>query len=197
MGAKAEGEQSRMKKETGFTLIELLIVVAIIGILAAVAVPNFLLAQVRAKIARVEGDIEALSTAMEAYRLDNNDYPNSSTGGVFQSFTRLEELVEPVSYMATIPVDPFNKYGVEGHLSAKEYIYHNDSASEWPRNIFVALRDHHYGRGKSYPKWIIIGFGPDKTTQDWDVSGSIPWGALAYSPSNGVVSRGDIFRFGP
>ena len=184
-------------KQKSFTLIELLIVVAIIGILAAIAVPNFLNAQIRAKIARMEGDIKALSTAMEAYRLDNNDYPNSSTAGVSQSLTRMEELLEPVAYMTSIPVDPFNLHGIPNHLSAKEYIYHNDTASEWPKNVFEDLRRHHYGPDKRYPKWIIIGHGPDKTTQDFDQGGSIPWGAVAYAASNGLVSRGDVFRFGP
>lgn len=180
-----------------FTLIELLIVVAIIGILAAIAVPNFLLAQTKAKIARVEGDLKALSTAMEMYKLDNGDYPNSSTAASLQSLTRLEELTEPVAYIATIPIDPFNKYGVEGHLSPREYIYHNDTASEWPKGVFEQLRNHHYGPGKRYPNWIIIGFGPDQTTQDWDEGGSIPWGAVAYEASNGLVSRGDLYKFGP
>ena len=63
------------ERKTAFTLIELLIVVAIIGILAAVAVPNFLNAQVRAKIARAISDMKALETALESYRLDCNDYP--------------------------------------------------------------------------------------------------------------------------
>ncbi len=58
-----------------FTLIELLIVVAIIAILAAVAVPNFLEAQVRAKIARVKTDMRTLGTALESYRVDNTGYP--------------------------------------------------------------------------------------------------------------------------
>ncbi|MCC5876390.1 MAG: prepilin-type N-terminal cleavage/methylation domain-containing protein, partial [Candidatus Sumerlaeia bacterium] len=67
-----------MKLRTGFTLIELLIVVAIIAILAAIAVPNFLEAQTRAKVARVNSDLRSLATAIEAYRVDNNDYPEGT-----------------------------------------------------------------------------------------------------------------------
>src|SRR5690606_31388316 len=62
-------------RSKGFTLIELLIVVAIIAILAAIAVPNFLEAQTRAKVSRVRNDMRTMATAAEAYRVDNNDYP--------------------------------------------------------------------------------------------------------------------------
>ncbi|MGF1572920.1 MAG: prepilin-type N-terminal cleavage/methylation domain-containing protein [Sumerlaeia bacterium] len=65
-----------MKK--GFTLIELLIVVAIIAILAAIAVPNFLEAQTRSKVSRVKADLRTLVTGLEIYRLDFNAYPNSN-----------------------------------------------------------------------------------------------------------------------
>jgi len=64
-----------VKFRKGFTLIELLIVVAIIGILAAIAVPNFLNAQVRAKVARAVSDMKTLETALEMYRLDTNGFP--------------------------------------------------------------------------------------------------------------------------
>ena len=62
----------------GFTLIELLIVVAIIAILAAIAVPNFLEAQTRAKVSRVKSDLRTLVTGIEAYRVDHNRYPEGS-----------------------------------------------------------------------------------------------------------------------
>jgi prepilin-type N-terminal cleavage/methylation domain-containing protein len=65
----------------GFTLIELLIVVAIIAILAAIAVPNFLEAQVRAKVSRVKNDQRSLATGIESYYVDNNTYPLSARAG--------------------------------------------------------------------------------------------------------------------
>ena len=59
----------------GFTLIELLIVVALIAILAAIAVPNFLEAQTRAKVSRAKSDMRSVAIALESYRVDNNNYP--------------------------------------------------------------------------------------------------------------------------
>jgi prepilin-type N-terminal cleavage/methylation domain-containing protein len=59
----------------GFTLIELLIVVAIIAILAAIAVPNFLQAQTRAKVTRTLADMRTIATAIESYAVDNNRHP--------------------------------------------------------------------------------------------------------------------------
>lgn len=64
-----------MLKKSGFTLIELLIVVAIIAILAAIAVPNFLEAQVRAKASRAKSDLRTMITGLESYAVDHNQYP--------------------------------------------------------------------------------------------------------------------------
>ncbi len=69
-----------MKKSRGFTLIELLIVVAIIAILAAIAVPNFLEAQTRSKVSRVKADHRSIATGLEAYFIDNNQYPCCQEG---------------------------------------------------------------------------------------------------------------------
>ncbi len=65
----------KTKRCGAFTLIELLIVVAIIAILAAIAVPNFLEAQTRAKVARVKADMRTIATAIETYCIDYNSYP--------------------------------------------------------------------------------------------------------------------------
>ena len=69
----------RHRNEKGFTLIELLIVVAIIGIIAAIAIPNLLNAIQRGKQKRTMADIRAIGTAVESYAVDANSYPRGVT----------------------------------------------------------------------------------------------------------------------
>ena len=64
-----------MKKRKGFTLIELMIVIAIIIILAAIAIPNYLRMTDRARRSRVAGDFASTATALEAYSVDWGQYP--------------------------------------------------------------------------------------------------------------------------
>ena len=105
-------------RTSAFTLIELLIVVLIIAILAAIAVPNFLEFQVRAKISRVKSDMRSLATAIEAYRVDNDVYPPTalhSQGGRAVSYPRGfvcgDEggwlVTTPIAYITTWPKDTF------------------------------------------------------------------------------------------
>ena len=96
-------------KKSAFTLIELLIVVAIIGILAAIAVPNFLNAQLRSKIAKAESEMRSIATALESYRLDNNIYPPyfNENGVARNPLPARLNLLTTQSRMSSIPQDPF------------------------------------------------------------------------------------------
>jgi general secretion pathway protein G len=70
----------KVQTRAGFTLIEILLVVVIIGILAAVAVPKLTGRQKQAKEAAARADVENISTALKLYELDNGDFPGSLQG---------------------------------------------------------------------------------------------------------------------
>jgi type IV pilus assembly protein PilA len=80
-----------MRKNEGFTLIELMIVIAIIGILAAIAIPQFSAYRMRSYNAAAEADLRNAATAQEAYYVDNQHYVASpidligSTYGLYTS----------------------------------------------------------------------------------------------------------------
>ena len=84
------------RNSKGFTLIELLIVVAIIGIIAAIAIPNLLNAIDRGKQKRSMADLRSIGTASEAYAVDNNFYPIGNLAAV-------EPLLEPI-YIKAMPL---------------------------------------------------------------------------------------------
>jgi len=88
-----------MKNSKGFTLIELLIVVAIIGIIAAIAIPNLLNAIDRGKQKRTMADLRSLGTAIETYSIDNSFYP-TGVGDV----TAIQGTIVPL-YIRNAPLD--------------------------------------------------------------------------------------------
>ena len=97
----------------GFTLIELLIVVAIIAILAAIAIPNFLAAQIRAKVSRVKSNMQTAATAIESYYLDNNSYPASFVGDVpslSYEYGLPIVVTTPITYLSSVPDDVFDAF---------------------------------------------------------------------------------------
>lgn len=88
-----------MKRQKGFTLIELLIVVAIIGIIAAIAIPNLLNAIDRGKQKRTMADMRSIGTSIEAYAIDNSRYP---TGMANVAASGITAHISPV-YIRTVP----------------------------------------------------------------------------------------------
>ena len=92
-----------MRTQKGFTLIELLIVVAIIGIIAAIAIPNLLNAIDRGKQKRTMADVRSLGTAVESYAVDNNFYPKVNSYGAVTPF------LMPIYIKTTPTADGWNK----------------------------------------------------------------------------------------
>lgn len=184
-----------MKAKQAFTLIELLIVVAIIGILAAIAVPNFLNAQVRAKIARVESDQKAYESALQMYMLDNNNkLPNQN---------RIHLLTTPVSYIAVLNPDPFapavpgrfnfvHPYDPFYFITTQE----NPNETNWSLvadfNIYTGYPNQWTGGSNdetfaNVVRFQIRSIGPNRYNEY----------GFRYDPTNGLVSNGDVNRFGP
>ena len=97
--------------QRGFTLIEIMVGVVIIGVLGAIVVPQFMSRPDQAKVTAARTDVQAISTALEMYRLDTFSYPSTQQG--------LEALVKrptgtpvaknwnPQGYLKTLPLDPW------------------------------------------------------------------------------------------
>ena len=183
---------SNRPESRAFTLIELLIVVAIIGILAAIAIPNFLQAQTRAKVARAEADMASIGTALPCYYVDNNQYPDALVSGYLE---KLIPLTTPVAYMTSIPGSAFAAWTPWMADATKVYYYQTQAACNWMEdqgwgtNIWLQ-----YDPTDRY-EWYLSAVGPDG---DYDQ----PWSStpgcncLRYDPTNGVLSDGDVIRLG-
>ena len=185
---------SHLRSRSAFTLIELLIVVAIIGILAAIAVPNFLNAQMRAKVARVEAEFRSIATALESYHLDNNFYPvwvSFEGNSIWPVGRRLNPLTTPVAYMGSVPqVDPFVKA---------------------PSGLLIREQTHDaykvgYNYGDAWTSYNTLGetvLSKDWRCSEWRIESAGPDGLQeaafvpTYQSSNGLRSSGDIQRLGP
>jgi general secretion pathway protein G len=177
----------------GFTLIELLIVVAIIGILSAIAIPNFLQAQTRAKVSRVKAEMSTIATALESYAVDYNKYPPQDGGVGLGSQDRLIVLTTPIEYISNAHlVDPFAKYAAPITGSANRYYkFRNlrDLAIKKPADYHENCKTYEWGVFSCAPDCDIIG-----SKKVFDKSdGSIKLESL-YDPTNGVISPGDICR---
>lgn len=163
---------------SSFTLIELLIVVAIIGILVAIVVPNFLNAQIKATVARVMGDFHHIRDALELYRFDHNKLPPlPQQGGGYPASFAYKWLSTPVAYYTGLTKDPFqNKLEFESDFFDGSYLYLNRIVrTDFPGGIHYQVLDY-----------LLLSFGPDRKITTYT------FGVTPYHSSNGIISFGDI-----
>ncbi|GMV65954.1 MAG: prepilin-type N-terminal cleavage/methylation domain-containing protein [Candidatus Omnitrophica bacterium] len=164
-----------MKK--GFTLVELMVVISILLILSGIALPRFMNAMVKAKIARAQGDLRTLGHALENYRTHYPEYPKSIFADLGDMeielgiFATLPALTTPNRFLSTLPKDPF---------TGGNYQYFSTLINEKATLPFQ----------KIYGEWIILSTGPDKDINLNGITGRL----IHYAPTNGILSDGDLVR---
>ncbi len=197
-----------------FTLIELLIVIAIILILISIALPNFLAAQVRAKVTHVNTELRTYAIGLDAYHLDWQKYPLLKSGWHYDAMLGLMPLSSPVPYIKTSNFeDPFKSAGNLLQGWTPEYAYHyvwayykwtGDGGKKqgFPTRTF----GDHWPGVPNLDAACVWSLGPYSIMKSIHV---VPEWALAmwvnreygrshdqiYSPTNGTVSEGGIIRY--
>ena len=194
-----------------FTLIELLIVVAIIAILAAIAVPNFLEAQVRSKVSRVKADMRTLATGLESYAVDTNHYPFDWADDVSFPYYINKGLTTPIAYVTNgARLEDVFAEGVQSQANnqIRERFRYRAFTEEYlsggaPGSPFQSLP------GPDAPgmqvaqdvhgAWFLSSKGPDGSTLPLptgfsDGNNQTDWLWLRYDPTNGTISTGTIIR---
>lgn len=222
---KSSGIKSRQHScLTAFTLIELLIVISIILILISIALPNFLEAQIRAKVVRSDAEMRGLATALESYRSDWPRYPAQATYE-FTPFNpkivlpgnncySLMQLTTPIPYIKQLPLDLFAPQGGEkirngttGSMITPHpadaahgitYFYWSQDSLRHSRQVETA--DAMKRNGINY---CLLGLGPNREFDTINLNPNdmrnirINAAHWIYSPTNGTNSKGDLVRTRP
>ncbi|MCE7908051.1 MAG: prepilin-type N-terminal cleavage/methylation domain-containing protein [Candidatus Omnitrophica bacterium] len=202
-------------KKSGFTLIELLIVIAIILILIAIALPNFLEAQIRAKVTNAMAEMRSIEPAIASYLQDWKRYPRDGfelpafPGTYPEENPRIwVQLTTPIKYFGRIPYDEFhvaNKDTQGNQRSEKNQTYRYYGA--WWRCLAIGGNPKKNSETCSKPeaerdfvgKWVIFSPGPDQIHNYGEWSMYRPYLRTApylYSPTNGTTSIGDLVKWG-
>lgn len=197
----------------GFTLIELLIVIAIILILISIALPNFLEAQQRAKVAKCKGELKTYILALESYKMDFGGYPRDHdsiwphpVAGEQDGYT---QLTSPIKYISKLPTDPWGSevstggYQAGGVARNRAIYYEGGSGSDAipqcgtgsPKLLYRDRNRRSWGSSKCIHAYLMLSIGPDK---DDNTNGNddFPYstGLTVYNPTNGTASPGDIYK---
>lgn len=206
--------------KNGFTLIELLLVVAIMAILAAIAIPNFLEAQMRAKVSKVKADFRTIKTGLELYRVSEGDYPlmekricpgQNNRGDIHKVIT----LTTPTSYMSSVDLpDPFVPPFPRNSMGDLDVPRSEFPGGETPYslgyvNIIAMFRqERRPPKPPHHVPYMLLSLGPDLVRGPSPNGGRWIYGsygenppknnyyaAWTYDASNGTRSGGDLLMW--
>jgi type II secretion system protein G len=110
-----------MKTRKGFTLVEILIVVVILGILAAIVIPQFTNASTEAKESNLKSNLQSVRAQLELYKLRNNDLPPTDAADFVTKMTTKD--ANGMCYLPSVPANPFTGGGSVGANSSSDWVY--------------------------------------------------------------------------
>jgi general secretion pathway protein G len=128
------------KRERGFTLVELMIVMLIIGVLAAVAVPSFIASIRNAREAALKEDLHVMRDAIDSYTMDKNAAPQS-----------LDDLVQS-GYLKKVPVDPMT-HSADTWQTSSDDTYSDLDQTQTGINDVHSGSDEQGSDGQPYSSW--------------------------------------------
>lgn len=212
-------------KRFGFTLVELVTCIALVCMLAALAVPNYMQAQTSSEVSRAKADLQVLQIGLEAYKVDVGAYPwMNNVGCALRPFFNspgsqptLERLTTPISYLPS-PAPFYDPFEADRHYYGstledveiaagppateylKQYFYHARNlkdTSTWNQSL-----PHDVD-----PYWYFLeSAGPDRHHHTmWQILNGMmtdthdnrtTLSKTIYDPTNGAISRGSIWVVG-
>lgn len=186
------------KTRDAFTLVELLMVVTILAVLAAIAIPNLLQSQTRAKVAKAQSGMRVAAMALEAYRADGTMYPlrpiDPAAGPNAIIVILPNALTTPIAYVSGDEslMDPLKtlKGTRENARFHRRLIYF-----DWQNLINPALpqySERHADEAALYGGWTLASVGPD--THIGPLGDENTYFGYSYDPTNGTTSGGDVLR---
>jgi len=215
-----------MRKVKGYVLMEVLIVVAIIGIIAGIAVPNIMSANIKSKVKGIKTDMGGIAIALENYKADYGTYPIQPESDGYDpdeigkeneifgdsEVVGLGKLIFPFdgsepTYLNRLSGDVFNHDGIEEWATFEGERRHNRHYC-----YFTGKPDGSGGRANTESEdtkadyWALVSWGPDKDsditsyTEAWnavDINAPGYPNGKAYDSDNGIISDGDIVIIGP